>query len=155
MDRETLSHYGWIVILVLILAVLLAFATPFGSFIADGFKATYAGFDMVGNGAMDVVMNSTGGCTHNNTEIKNVTDDYTGDTVCDKCGTVLEEGKHIVPEGGQYTTADGTVYKPGDEMPQTAQTGDKYKYKMYLDHLLASISKLLSVLLSSSKKYHW
>ena len=29
MDKETLSHYGWIVILVLILAVLLAFATPF------------------------------------------------------------------------------------------------------------------------------
>jgi hypothetical protein len=31
MDKETLSHYGWIVILVLILAVLLALASPFGS----------------------------------------------------------------------------------------------------------------------------
>ena len=44
MDKETLSNYGWIVILTLILAVLLALASPFGNFIADGFRATYAGF---------------------------------------------------------------------------------------------------------------
>ena len=43
MDKETLSHYGWIVILVLILSVLLALATPFGNFIADGFKVAYNG----------------------------------------------------------------------------------------------------------------
>ena len=43
MDKETLSHYGWIIILVLILSVMLALATPFGSFIAEGFKATYTG----------------------------------------------------------------------------------------------------------------
>ena len=29
MDKETLSHYGWIVILVLILSVMMALATPF------------------------------------------------------------------------------------------------------------------------------
>ena len=56
MDRETLSHYGWIVILVLILAVLLALATPFGSFIAEGFKATYAGFGMVSDNALGVAI---------------------------------------------------------------------------------------------------
>lgn len=33
MDKETLSNYGWIVVLVLILSVLLAFATPFGKFV--------------------------------------------------------------------------------------------------------------------------
>lgn len=60
MDKETLSHYGWIVVLVMILAVLLAFATPFGTFVADGFKATYAGFDMVGNGAMNNILDVTG-----------------------------------------------------------------------------------------------
>ena len=43
MDKETLSNYGWIVICVLVLAVMLALATPFGTFIADGFKATYTG----------------------------------------------------------------------------------------------------------------
>ena len=56
MDKETLSNYGWIVILTLILAVLLALASPFGNFIADGFKATYAGFAMVGNTALGIVI---------------------------------------------------------------------------------------------------
>ena len=44
MDKETLSNYGWIVIAVLVLVVMIALATPFGTFIADGFKATYTGF---------------------------------------------------------------------------------------------------------------
>lgn len=56
MDKETLSNYGWIVILVLILAVLLALATPFGNFIAGAFKATYAGFGMVGENALGIVI---------------------------------------------------------------------------------------------------
>ena len=60
MDKETLSHYGWIVVLVLILAVLLALATPFGSFIADGFKAAYAGFGMVSDNAMNIADIVTG-----------------------------------------------------------------------------------------------
>ena len=67
MDKETLSNYGWIVICVLVLAVMLALATPFGTFVADGFKATYAGLFDVENSAMDVVMDSTGGCTHRET----------------------------------------------------------------------------------------
>lgn len=53
MDKETLSNYGWIVILVLILAVLLALATPFGNFIAGAFKATTAGFFSVNQNAMN------------------------------------------------------------------------------------------------------
>lgn len=55
MDKETLSHYGWIVILVLILAVLLALASPFGMFIADGIKATTAGLWDTQWGAMSAV----------------------------------------------------------------------------------------------------
>ena len=42
MDKETLSNYGWIVILVLILAVMIALATPFGNFIAGAIKSTTA-----------------------------------------------------------------------------------------------------------------
>ena len=56
MDKETLSNYGWIVILVLILAVLLALATPFGNFIADGFKAAYIGFFQTGENALGIVI---------------------------------------------------------------------------------------------------
>lgn len=44
MDKETLSHYGWIVVLILILSVMMALATPLGQFVANGFKSTYVGF---------------------------------------------------------------------------------------------------------------
>ena len=60
MDKETLSHYGWIVILVLILSVMLALATPFGTFVADGFKATYTGLFDVKTSALDVGLQSVG-----------------------------------------------------------------------------------------------
>lgn len=43
MDRDTLSNYGWIVIAIMIISVLLATASPFGTFMADGFKAAYTG----------------------------------------------------------------------------------------------------------------
>ena len=56
MDKETLSHYGWIVILVLILSVMLALATPFGMFVADGFKATYTGLFDVQTSALGIAI---------------------------------------------------------------------------------------------------
>ena len=47
MDKETLSNYGWVVIAVLVLSVMIALATPFGSFIANGIKSTTQGlFDV-------------------------------------------------------------------------------------------------------------
>ena len=36
MDRNTLSHYGWIVIVVIILSILMGLAYPFGNYIRDG-----------------------------------------------------------------------------------------------------------------------
>ena len=50
MDKNTLSNYGWVVIAVLVLSVMIALATPFGRFVADGFEATYTGFAHVANG---------------------------------------------------------------------------------------------------------
>lgn len=60
MDKETLSHYGWVVILVLILSVMLALATPFGTFVADGIKSTTAGFFSVNQNAMGAIGTSIG-----------------------------------------------------------------------------------------------
>jgi len=53
MDKETLSNYGWIVICVLVLAVMLAFATPFGTFVADAVKSTTQGLFDVNQSALD------------------------------------------------------------------------------------------------------
>ncbi len=43
MDKETLSNYGWIVVCVMVLAVMIALATPFGSFIKSGVENTTQG----------------------------------------------------------------------------------------------------------------
>ncbi len=53
MDKETLSNYGWIVICVLVLAVMIALASPFGNFIADAVKSTAQGLFDVNQGALD------------------------------------------------------------------------------------------------------
>lgn len=52
MDKETLSNYGWIVICVLVLAVMLALAGPFGTFVADAVKSTTAGLFGVNQNAL-------------------------------------------------------------------------------------------------------
>ena len=53
MDKETLSNYGWIVICVMVLAVMLAFASPFGNFVADAIKSTTQGLFDVNQNALD------------------------------------------------------------------------------------------------------
>ena len=48
MDKETLSNYGWVVICVLVLVVMIALATPFGNYIATAVKNTTQGLDAAG-----------------------------------------------------------------------------------------------------------
>ena len=60
MDKETLSNSGWIVICVLVLAVMIALATPFGSYVADGFKAAYNGFGDTNSEATDMMYSAVG-----------------------------------------------------------------------------------------------
>ena len=54
MDKETLSNYGWVVICVLVLVVMIALATPFGKFIANAVKNTTQGMFDVSKKALDV-----------------------------------------------------------------------------------------------------
>ena len=54
MDKQTLSNYGWLTIVTLILAVMLALASPFGNFVAGAIKATTAGFFSVNKNALDI-----------------------------------------------------------------------------------------------------
>ena len=44
MEKHTLSHYGWIVILILILCLLISLATPFGGFVKDSALAATRSF---------------------------------------------------------------------------------------------------------------
>lgn len=55
MDKETLSNYGWIVIAVLVLSVMIALATPFGNFIKDAVWSTTQGLFSTGENALNTV----------------------------------------------------------------------------------------------------
>ena len=60
MDKNTLSNYGWIVIAVLVLSVMIALATPFGEYIKAGVESTTAGLFDTSEKAMNVVGMSAG-----------------------------------------------------------------------------------------------
>ena len=93
MDKETLSNYGWIVICVLVLAVMIALATPFGTFVADGFKATYTGLFDTGDSALDVGLSAVGvtntlECGHGRKESGDHAQLGCGHFACEDCGCV-------------------------------------------------------------------
>ena len=53
MDKSTLSNYGWVVIAVLVLSVMIALATPFGDYIGNAVKSTTEGLFDVQRNALD------------------------------------------------------------------------------------------------------
>ena len=55
MDKETLSNYGWIVICILVLSVMIALATPFGTYVSNAVKSTARGLNDTSDKAMSVI----------------------------------------------------------------------------------------------------
>ena len=82
MDKQTLSNYGWIVIAVLVLAVMIALATPFGKYVESGVRSTTAGLFETSEKALNVVGMSAEGEKQN----------------------IINE----IPEGAIFTHSDGT-----------------------------------------------
>ena len=60
MDKNTLSNYGWIVIAVLVLSVMIALATPFGSYIEQGVRATTEGLFDTSKNAVNTAFEDLG-----------------------------------------------------------------------------------------------
>ena len=124
MDKETLSNYGWIVICVLVLAVMIALATPFGDYISTAVKSTTQGlFDTNKN-----ALNSTG--------LINIDDQSFSDGTDVSAGTLIPDGATYTPNGGTAITGNGT-----NTFPDTPQTGDTYeegdytyKYNQYYNY---------------------
>ena len=63
MDKETLSNYGWVVICVLVLVVMIALATPFGKYIAEAVKSTTQGLFGASHEALNKGLSSAAGVT--------------------------------------------------------------------------------------------
>ena len=134
MDKETLSNYGWIVICVLVLAVMLALATPFGKFISNAientttalFQTSKAGLGSAGIDAGELVFGKQDGGAEN------------PDT---PYVPIVRSG--IIPDGATYTPNGGTVLVGNgtNTFPDTPQTGDTYeegdytyKYNQYCEY---------------------
>ena len=60
MDKNTLSNYGWIVIAVLVLSVMIALATPFGQYIELGVRSTTEGLFSTSQNAMNSAFGDLG-----------------------------------------------------------------------------------------------
>ena len=59
MDKETFSSYGWIVITVIVIAIMISFATPFGKFIVDAVTDVLKDFQgNVDTAISDLVINT-------------------------------------------------------------------------------------------------
>ena len=84
MDKETLSNYGWIVICVLVLAVMIALAGPFGTFVANAVKSTTQGLFDVNQNALDAA-----GIEIDDNEFPACVHTYEN-CICTQCGAILE-----------------------------------------------------------------
>jgi len=60
------------------------------------------------------------------TEVRNATDEYTGDTYCLDCGEMIEEGRPILPNTGSVVVSSATVVS-GNLVTVTASVGE-YTY---------------------------
>lgn len=128
MDKETLSNYGWIVICVLVLAVMIALAGPFGNFIADAVKSTTQGLFDVNQGALDaagIVIDDNGFADGESSGA----DDAGNGRYNHNAPELHHNG--VIPEGARYIKSDGTVLNAGDLFPETVQTTDTYYYGDY------------------------
>lgn len=164
MDKETLSNYGWIVICVLVLSVMLALSTPFGKFIKGAIRNTTQGLFQANRTAMAVAgmnMENLEFCDHSETKTvpaEPATAEHPAHdayTVCAECGKVMTaDGK--VPYTGieDFTiTKDNRAkvgYKgTGNEelvIPETFYDGGKwYRVTKIANYAFDSCSLLESI----------
>ena len=152
MDKQTLSNYGWLVIVTLILAVMLALVTPFGTYVGDAVVSVANGYVGASNNAMD---NDNIGKMEQQWDdklqqkaecgIHKVTDfgDHSAITECSKGHKFACECGWTVPEGGIYyagvdisitdmreTYPATTIYTEGQNIPcsYTSKENDIFIY---------------------------
>ena len=97
MDKSTLSNYGWIVICILVISVMLALATPFGTYISNAVKSTTQGLFNAQKEAFSVV-----GVNMSNQEFT------------DNENTNTNNGEDIIPDDG---TKEEEKEEPREEGP--------------------------------------
>ena len=126
MDKETLSNYGWIVICVLVLSVLIALATPFGSFVSNAVQNTTEGLFKTEQNAMEEGLKAAG-VELEDVEFDDVATVDNSNSSLAKDPTLNHAG--IIPEGATYMRGN-QVEITSEEFPQI-ETDDIYLYGDY------------------------
>ena len=138
MDKNTLSNYGWIVIAVLVLSVMIALATPFGSFIEQGVRSTTEGLFNTSQNAMNTAFGDLG------VEVKDQTfeEGYIGG----QPNTPKEFSKIINKSWGNITPYGRSVWTDG------TNTYHSYQSQQYILHNGNWITKNWNITIESGDK---
>lgn len=140
MNRQLVSHYGWIIIITMVIAVMIAFATPLGEYVGVALVGTTNGLTNVSDKALSD---------------ENMSNEEQGwkDTI-GELRSEFETHEGTIPEGGVYITGgesdsykthhdikagSGTIIPVGQKFP-TPKTGDVYKYGSFLYRYNCGIS---------------
>lgn len=122
------SHYGWAIMVSLVISVMIAFATPLGRNLGRGALNIAESFFGVGEeAASEKNLNNKEAVWENKFDEK-----YT--RFQSHTGTIPKKGEYYVnatTSGLTTITASTHKYSEGEEFP-TPQTGDIYKYRDYI-----------------------
>lgn len=155
MDKNTLSNYGWIVIAVLVLSVMIALATPFGEYIKAGVESTTQGLFDVQENALNVVgmsagpkeepeYNTVSGSVVRVDDVSEISHTpkikLSSDSVTDFSSVnVICTGKNILDiTKFQGTNADNIVYNDTTNSATFTKTGDNVESYLYINMWLAT-----------------
>jgi len=117
MDKNTLSNYGWIVIAVLVLSVMIALATPFGQYVEQGVRATTEGLFNTSKNAVNSAFEDLGVQMNDQT----FEEGYTG----------VGDSQNQTPTTPSEPT---TPLEPEQEGPQTYILSNKWVFPDYLQN---------------------
>ena len=127
MDKETLSHYGWIVIVSLVLAIMIALATPFGVFVGKAVSNTVRGFAGTAQTKFDGSDFDADQFELDYNKDKQEWEGTKSSATNREAGSVIPDGAAYTPNGGTALIGNGT-----NTFPDTVQTGDTYEEGDYV-----------------------
>ena len=129
MDRNTLSNYGWVVIVVIILAIIMVLATPFGNYIANGTKSILTKFSDDANIDANFSDSSDDG-SGSGSELGNDSGSSGNSGSSEVVIDAALNHNGIIPEGAAYTPLRSNKLTDGNSMPLISG-GDVYTYDDY------------------------
>ena len=136
MDKETLSHYGWIAIVLMCMTILITMATPFGKYIGITTNNVADGIQSVGDDIDRENMNNDMENLFLSDSINSGVN-VSGSSTLNKANDIIPQGGLYLPENDlSYTTEDGYItigpmYRGGPNQKYTPSNLDVNKLSKY------------------------